>query len=105
MTGNPSTAFNAGVYDVDGDFYQGFTIPGGPDDPVRRLPPFFQSSLRGDKLWTFKRWQLETYVDLLNIVRGVNPEFELYNYDYTDFAYVRGLPFIPNVGLEAKFWL
>ena len=67
--------------------------------PTRRLPPFFQTSLRADKLITFRRWQLETYVDLINVVRGVNPEFELYNYDYTDFAYVRGFPFVPNLGL------
>jgi hypothetical protein len=46
-----------------------------------------------------------TYVDLMNVVRGVNPEFEIYNYDYSEYAYVRGLPFIPNIGLEAKFWL
>lgn len=105
VTGNPSDAYNAGVYDVDSDAYLGFYIPPGPDDPVRRLPPFFQTSVRGDKLFTFKRWQLETYVDLINIVRGVNPEFEIYNYDYSDFAYVRGLPFIPNIGLEARFWL
>ena len=68
------------------------------------MPPFFQTSVRFDKLWTFKRWQLETYVDLLNVVRGVNPEFTVYNYDYTESAYVRGLPFIPNIGLEAKFF-
>ncbi len=60
---------------------------------------------RLDKLWTFKRWQFESYVDLLNAIRGINPEFTAYNYDYSERAYVRGLPFIPNLGLEAKFWL
>jgi len=103
VTGNPSTAFNAGVYDADSDFYQGFRI--GGLNAGDRLPPFFQTSLRFDKLWTFKRWQLDTYVDLLNTVRGVNPEFTLYNYDFTEAAYVRGLPFIPNIGIEAKFHL
>ena len=60
--------------------------------------------MRLDKLWTFKKWQLDTYVELLNVIRGVNPEFTLYNYDYSDYAYVRGLPFIPNIGIEARFW-
>ena len=87
------------MYDADSDFYQGFRVGGYNDE---RMPPFFQTSLRFDKLWTFKRWQLETYVDLLNAVRGVNPEFTVYNYDYSEFAYVRGLPFIPNVGVEVK---
>ena len=93
---------NACFWDVDADFYNGFRIG---EYNGTRLPPFFQTSLRADKLWTFKRWQLQTYVDLLNAVRGVNPEFAVYNYDFSEFAYVRGLPFIPNIGLEAKFWL
>ena len=102
VTGNPASEFNAGIYDVDGDFYNGFSVGDYNDD---RLPPFFQTSLRFDRLWTFKRWQLSTYVDLINVVRGVNPEFVQYNYDYSESAYVRGLPFIPNIGLEANFWL
>ncbi|MBA2319980.1 MAG: TonB-dependent receptor plug domain-containing protein, partial [Deltaproteobacteria bacterium] len=101
VTGNPTTFQDAGVYDADGGFYTGFATSDYND---QRLPPFFQTSLRFDKLFTFKRWQLETYVDLINVVRGVNPEFTLSAYDYSDQAFVRGLPFIPNVGIEAKFW-
>lgn len=102
VTGNPASNFDAGIYDADADFYQGFRAGGYNDE---RLPPFFQTSLRFDKLWTFRSWQLETYVDLINAVRGVNPEFLIYNYDYSESAYIRGLPFIPNLGIEAKFWL
>jgi len=101
VTGNPSSPSNAGVYDVDTDTYAGFRV--GPANSVR-LPPFFQTSVRVDRLWTYRKWQLETYVDLLNAVRGVNPEFTQYAYDYSDFAYVRGLPFIPNIGIEGKFF-
>lgn len=101
VTGNPASNFNAGIFDADTDSYQGFRIGQLNTD---RLPPFFQTSLRIDKLWTFRKWQLETYVDLLNAVRGVNPEFTVYNYDFTEVAYVRGLPFIPNIGIEAKFF-
>ena len=102
VTGNPTTPYNAGIYDVDGALYNPFQLGGWNGE---RLPAFFQSSVRFDKLWTFKGWQLETYADFLNVVRGVNPEFTIYNYDYSDYAYVRGLPFIPNVGLEVKFFL
>ena len=42
------------------------------------------------------------YLDLLNAVRGQNPEFQLYNYDYTESTYIRGLPFIPSPGFEAR---
>ena len=101
-TGTPTTPYNAGIYDIDGDFYNGFRIGSYNGE---RQPPYFQTSFRIDKLWTYKRWQLETYLDLLNAVRGVNAEFTSYAYDYSEYAYVRGLPFIPNLGLEAKFWL
>ncbi|MEO0602596.1 MAG: TonB-dependent receptor plug domain-containing protein, partial [Myxococcota bacterium] len=101
VTGNPTSLFNAGVYDADTDTYTGFRVGQVNAD---RVPPFFQTSLRVDKLWTFRKWQLNTYVDLLNTVRGVNPEFTLYNYDFTEFAYVRGLPFIPNIGIEARLF-
>jgi len=102
VTGNPFTPYNAGVFDVDGNFYNEFAIGG---ENQERMPPFFQASLRVDKLWTFKFWQLETYIDLMNVVRGINPEIAVYSYDASEFAYVRGLPFIPNLGLEAKFFL
>ena len=88
------------IYDVDGDFYNGFQVG---DYNAERLPTFAQSSIRFDKTWTFRRWVLLTYVDLINAVRGVNPEQTVYNYDYSQWAYVRGLPFIPNIGLEARF--
>lgn len=55
------------------------------------------------KLFTFKRWQLETFLDLLNVVHGENPEQVQYNYDYTESAYVSGLPFIPSPGFQAEF--
>jgi TonB family protein len=99
VTGNPDTPLDAGVYDVDEGSYNGFRV-GAVNG--QRLPPFFQTSLRVDKTFVFRSWELATYVDLLNTVRGVNPEFTLYSYDFSESAYVRGLPFIPNVGFEAR---
>ena len=55
--------------------------------------------------FTFKRWWLETYVDMLNVVRGENPEALHYNYDYTESAPIRGLPFIVSPGIRAEFSL
>ncbi|MCB9663373.1 MAG: TonB family protein [Alphaproteobacteria bacterium] len=101
VSGNPFTPRNAGVYDVDSDSYSTFAT--GPRNS-ERLPVFVQTSIRLDKTWTFKRWQLETYLELLNALRGVNPEATIYNYDGTEFGFVRGLPFIPNIGLEFTFY-
>jgi hypothetical protein len=102
VTGNPTTPYALGVYDIDQDFYQGFQ---SGDYNSERLPAYGAVSLRVDKLFTFKAWQLALYCDFLNVVRGVNPEFELYNYDYTERTYVRGLPFLPSPGFEARFEL
>jgi TonB family protein len=99
VTGNPDTPLNAGVFDADQGFYNGFRVGAVNGE---RLPDFFQTSFRVDKTFVFKSWELSTYLDLLNTVRGVNPEFTLYNYDFSESAYVRGLPFIPNLGLEAR---
>ena len=99
VTGNPSTPYSGGVYDVDQDYYVPYST--APYDS-ERLPAYFEVDARVDRLFTFKRWQLELYLDLLNLVRGKNPEFEIYNYDYTQSAYIRGLPFLPSPGFEAK---
>lgn len=101
VSGNPDTSLNAGIYDVDSDVYNGFRI--GPSNG-ERLPTFVQTSFRVDKTWTFRTWQLDTYIDFINAIRGVNPETTVYNYDFSERAYVRGLPFIPNLGFEVRFW-
>lgn len=101
VTGNPTTPYEGGVYDLDQDFYFGYTTGRYNSE---RLPDFFALDLRVDKLYRFKTWQLEVYLDLLNAARGENPEFTLYNYDYTASRYIRGLPFIPSPGFQAEFY-
>jgi TonB family protein len=101
VSGNPDSSFNAGVYDVDSDTYNGFRVG---DYNGERLPTFVQTSFRIDRTFTFRTWQLDLYLDLINAIRGVNPETTVYNYDYSESAYVRGLPFIPNLGIELRFY-
>ena len=101
VTGNPYTPYDTGIYDMDQDSYLGFAT--GPRNG-ERMPPYYAVDFRVDKLRTFKRWQLETYVDFLNVVHGINPEAVRYNYDYTESTFVKGLPFIPSPGFEARFF-
>ncbi len=98
-TGNPTTPYSLGVYDVDQDSYMAFQTG---DANSERLPPYWAVSARIDKLFTFKAWQLLLYVDVINALHGDNPEFEQYNYDYTEKTYFKGLPIIPSPGFEAK---
>ncbi len=100
VTGNPYTPYDGGVYDADQDDY----VPYSTGEPnSSRLPPFTEVDFRVNKLFTFKRWQLELYVDFLNAIHGVNPEGIQYNYDYTEHTYTKGLPFIPSPGFQAEF--
>jgi TonB family protein len=101
VSGNPTSRYNASVYDADGDFYNSFQIGMGNGE---RLPTFAQTSFRVDKTWVTRAAEVELYLDLINAIRGVNPETTVYNYDSTEWAYVRGLPFIPNLGFEVRFW-
>ena len=98
-TGNPTTPYALGVYDVDQDYYQAFQ---SDEYNSERLPPYWAVSARIDKLFTFKAWQLLVYLDVINALHGENPEFEQYNYDYTEKTYISGLPLIPSPGFEAK---
>ena len=100
VSGNPYTPFENGVYDIDGDSYFPTQTGGGLSE---RMPSFYSLDLRVDKTWTFKRWWLETYIDMLNVARGENPEAIEYNYDYTESTFIRGLPFIPSIGLRAEY--
>lgn len=98
-TGNPTTPYSLGVYDVDQDTYMAFQT--GKENS-ERLPAFWAVSARVDKLFTFKSWQLLLYLDVINALHGENPEFEQYNYDYTEKTYFKGLPVIPSPGFEVK---
>ncbi len=99
-TGNPTTPYSLGVYDIDQDSYSGYsTAPYNSE----RLPPYWAASARIDKVFTFKVWSLDLFLDFINVLHGENPEFELYNYDYTESAYISSFPFIPSPGFEAKF--
>ncbi|MBM76627.1 MAG: hypothetical protein CMK59_14570 [Proteobacteria bacterium] len=101
VTGNPFTPYGGGIYDLDQDFYTGY--PSGNYNQ-ERLPDFIALDLRIDKTFTFQKWQLESYVDFLNAIKGENPEITLYNYDFTESTYVGSLPFVPSIGIEADFY-
>ena len=56
VTGNPTTPYSLGVYDVDQDTYQPYSTGAYNSE---RLPPYWALSGRIDKLFTFRAWQLD----------------------------------------------
>lgn len=68
-----------------------------------RLPLFHQLNIRVDKRWTFKRWQLSAYLDVFNAYNHANVEGLAYNFNFTNRAYVTGIPILPSIGVRGEF--
>lgn len=102
VTGNPYTPYDGGLYLMDEGEYLGFP---SADTNSERQAPFYAVDVRVAKMFTFKHWQLELFADVLNLVHGENPEFILYNYDYTESAYINGLPTLPSIGFQVEVQL
>ncbi len=98
--GNPYTTYVGHIYDVDSDNMLG--IPSLNRRSERR-PPFFQMDVRVDKQWVFEKWILNAYLDLLNATYRQNREGESWNYDFTAYKPVTGLPIFPAFGIKGEF--
>jgi TonB family protein len=87
------------VYDTNGNYY--FPVPGLPWS--QRLPTFVQLDLRLDKVFVFDAWKLTVYADVQNALNTQNPEGLYYSFNYTQSAYVNGIPILPSVGLRGEW--
>ncbi len=88
----------ASLYDVDGNYY--YPLPGRPWSV--RLPDFVQLDLRVDKRFVFDRWVLALYLDVQNVTNAQNPEGLFYSFNYTQKAYVYGIPILPSLGIRGE---
>ena len=98
-SGALATPIVGAIYDANAGRFQ--SIPGDPFS--QRLPAFFQADLRVDKQWRFSDWALTVYADVQNVTNRSNVEGTSYNYDFSQRAYVNGLPILPVLGLRADF--
>ena len=75
--------------------------------PPLRIGPYQRLDLRADKSWTFKRWKLSLYTELLNATGHNNRRFEAYAMDpatHQTFLYTNpGFPTLPTAGLGFDF--
>jgi outer membrane receptor protein involved in Fe transport len=88
----------ASLYDVDGNYY--YPLPGQPWSV--RLPDFFQLDVRIDKRFVFDKWVLALYLDIQNVTNRQNPEGLFYSFNYTQKAYVYGIPILPSLGIRGE---
>jgi TonB family protein len=87
------------LFDASGNY--SVPLPGLPWS--QRLPDFFQLDARLDKRFVFDAWTLVAYLDVQNVTNQANPEAYFYNHNYTQSAYVTGIPILPTVGLRGEW--
>jgi hypothetical protein len=87
------------LYDANANYY----FPIQDTTYSRRLPDFFQVDVRIDKRFVFQAWSLVVFLDVQNVTNRQNPEGLFYNSNYTQSAYVTGLPILPAVGARGEW--
>ncbi|HZH04918.1 MAG TPA: ligand-gated channel protein, partial [Myxococcaceae bacterium] len=98
-SGTLDTPVAGAVYDANANAY--ISLPGEPFS--RRLPAFFALDIRLDKRFVYQDWVLTLYADVQNVTNRRNVEGVTYNFDFTEQAYVRGLPILPAIGVRGDF--
>jgi outer membrane receptor protein involved in Fe transport len=93
------TPIVASLYDSSGNYY--YPLPGLPWS--QRLPDFLQFDVRVDKRFVFQSWSLVVFLDVQNVTNRGNPEGLFYNSDYTQSAYVTGIPILPALGARGEW--
>jgi TonB family protein len=99
VSGNPRTPIVGSVYDANSDFYN--PVYGAVNSA--RDPLFHQASVRVEKAWKFKAWQLASYLDVQNVYNHRSQEGLQYSYDYSRSKPIQGLPILPSLGLRGEF--
>jgi len=99
VTGSPSTTRSEGPYDADAGQYACIE---GPRNATRQAT-FNQLDLRAERTWTFNAWQLGAYLDVQNVYNAQNPEFIQPDYRCRTSEVIRGIPFLPVLGIRGIF--
>jgi TonB family protein len=98
-SGNPLTPITGARRDDLTDVF----IPTFGAVNSQRLPNFHQLDIRVDKNFIFDKWSLDLYVDLTNAYNNPAKEGVLYNYNYSESAFLEGLPILPIIGAKGSF--
>jgi len=99
VTGTPRTPVAGSFFDADFGTYT--RVNGAPGSA--RNPIYSQLDVRIERRFTFDRWVLGVYVDIINVLNSENAEGVLYDYRQRQSAPLRGVPILPILGLRGRF--
>jgi outer membrane receptor protein involved in Fe transport len=77
-------------------------VPVYGDLNSRRLPDIHKLDIRLDRNYQYKKWNMDLYVEVLNVYNQANISGYKYNEDYTDKEDITGLPTIVSFGIKAN---
>jgi hypothetical protein len=86
-------------YDPRGDQYQPLF---GAQNSIR-IPDFKQLDVRIEKTFALRRLSLNVFLDVQNVTYQKNAEEIIYNFNFTQKAYITGLPTLAVLGLRLQF--
>lgn len=98
-TGLPRTPVEGAYFDARRNRYQPVF---GAHNSIR-IPAFVQLDLRASKRFDIAKTALEIYLEVLNVWNRANAEEIVYSPDFRDAGYIRGLPVLPNLGVQWDF--
>jgi outer membrane receptor protein involved in Fe transport len=99
VSGALETPYTGAIYDANGNYF--FPLQAARNS--HRLPDFLQLDVRIDKRFVFQSWMLALYVDVQNVTNRHNVEATLNSYDYSQQAYLSGLPILPVLGVRGEW--
>lgn len=98
--GLPRTEVIGAYYDARDDRFDPLF---GPHNAIR-LPDFFQIDAQIDRTFQLaSRLRLSVQIELQNVTNHDNAEELAYRFDYSQRAYIRGLPIMGNLGARLSF--
>src|SRR5262249_23323265 len=98
-TGFPRTPVVGAFLDVRSDQYQPLF---GAQNSIR-IPDFVQLDLRVERALVWSGAALDVYLDVQNVTYQRNPEEIAYSEDFSQRAYITGLPTLGVLGAKVRF--
>jgi hypothetical protein len=98
-SGLPQTPVDGALFDSDANMY----VPAYGEPNSARAPLHHQLDLRIDRSFRWGPLKMTKFLDLQNVYANDTVVGFTYNFDYSERAAFRTLPFVPTAGLRGEF--